>query len=223
MTRRVLVILLVIAGILSPILTACGATATPTAVPTVAPTKAPPTTVPPTAAPTKVPATATAVLPTPTQGPKVGGTFVFATTVEPDTLDPHKTGFAISDQVNNLLGGSLVAMDKDGKIVPFLAEKWTISTDGKTYTFTIKKGVKFHNGNPLTAKSFVYTFNRAKDPATKATASGSMLGPVTKIEAPDDNTLVMTLAAPNFWMMSTLASGGYLMPLDQAAVEKSGD
>ena len=221
MSRRVLLALVAVVCILSPVLVACGATATPTAVPTVAPTKAGPTAVPPTTAPTKAPATA--VPPTPTAGPVVGGSFVFATATEPDTLDPHKTGFAISDTINNLYGGGLVYMDKDGKLVPYLAEKWTISTDGLTYTFTIKKGIKFHNGNPCNAKTFVYTYKRALDPATKATASASMLGPVSKVEAPDDYTLVVTLKAPNFWMMTTLASGGYLMPLDQAAVEKGGD
>jgi peptide/nickel transport system substrate-binding protein len=68
----------------------------------------------------------------------------------------------------NMIQDTLVALDWDGKTaVPLLAKSWTISPDGKLYTFKLRDDVQFCSGKKFTAADVVYSFNRQKDPATK--------------------------------------------------------
>ncbi len=153
-----------------------------------------------------------------------GGRLVIARGDPPTNLDPHKTGEAAADQVNVLIGGGLMVLDPDTlAVTPWLAESYTQSDDGLVFTFTLMQGVTFHNGDPLTASDWKYTFERALDPATQATVSRDMLGSIASIEAPDDYTLVVTLAEPSAVFLRNLSSAGYLMPLSQRAVEAAGD
>lgn len=206
------------------VLVACGAT--PTTVPTAAPTqppqatKAPPTAAP-TAAPTKVPPTATKVPPTPTPGPVVGGKLVWALSDEPDTLDPHKSGMASMLFVHTLLSDTLIARDPaTGKYVSYLAESWKISDDGTDWEFKLRKDVKFHDGTPLKASDYAFTFKRALDPATKSPLVG-LIASISEVTAPDDSTLKLKLKQPSAPLLLVLMSK-YRGPVPQAAVEKMG-
>lgn len=153
-----------------------------------------------------------------------GGKLVLGRGDPPTNLDPHKTGEAAADEVNNLIGGGLMTLDPETLAVrPWLAESVTQNEDGTVFTFTIRQGVTFHNGDPLTAHDFKWTFERALDPETQATVSRDMLGPIASIEAPDDYTLVVTLEQPSAVFLRNMASGGYLMPLSRRAVEEAGD
>jgi len=81
----------------------------------------------------------------------------------PDTLDPIGITDTTSDGVGRKIHSTLVRMVKDGdsvKIVPDLAEKYEISPDGKKYTFTLRKGLKFHNGREAKAEDIVYSLTR---------------------------------------------------------------
>lgn len=210
-------------------LVGCGATPTPTAVPTQAPTavptkaaatQAPPTQPPATKAPptaTKVPPTAT---PVPTKGPAVGGTLVLAgSAADPDSLDGDAT---VSWSIMPWFGSTLVIRDLNGNtFVPYLAESWTVSPDGLTMDFAIKKGIKFHDGNPCTAKDIMWTFNRAKDPAFSMGAAKGFLAPVVSVEAPDDYTLRLKLEKPYAPMLMNLYFP-FLHPISKAAVDKWG-
>ncbi|WP_227646966.1 ABC transporter substrate-binding protein, partial [Klebsiella pneumoniae] len=81
------------------------------------------------------------------------------------SLDPHKTeGVPESNVIRDLLEG-LVNQDANGNVVPGVAESWE-TTDNKTFTFHIRKDAKWSNGDPVTAHDFVYSFQRAVDPAT---------------------------------------------------------
>ena len=71
----------------------------------------------------------------------------FALSGSPDTLDPHKTSGTLTFQTLKSVYDTLAEPDQTGKIVPALAEKWTISDDGTTWTFSLRKGVVFHNGD----------------------------------------------------------------------------
>jgi peptide/nickel transport system substrate-binding protein len=174
--------------------------------------------------------TTTAVQPTTEQaastpaptGPVVGGTLVLADTNEPDTLDIQKSSYGITSWVISYLGGSLIAKDLQGKYIPYIAESWSASPDGLVWTFKIKQGVKFSNGDPLTAKDWVYTIERARDPATNSPVSASLVTPIDKAEAIDDYTLQLTLTAPFYPILENFTST-YLMPYDQKAVEAEGD
>ena len=75
-------------------------------------------------------------------------------------LDPHQAGNAGRyDNLNQVYDG-LVFADDDGKIIPSLAESWTISKDWKTFNFVLRKGVKFHDGTPLNAEAIKFSFDR---------------------------------------------------------------
>ena len=153
-------------------------------------------------------------------GPEI---FVWGETMEPDTLDPHKTAAGASYLVMKLLGSTLVYLDQDGIYQPYLAESWEVSEDGLTYTFRLRQDVLFHDGTPLTAADLAFTYRRAITPETASPLTASMLGPVVSIKAVDDYTLVFTLATPYFPFLYGLSVGGYMMPLSQAYVEKNGE
>lgn len=89
------------------------------------------------------------------------------------------------------------------KIVPSLASAWKVSQDGLTYTFTLRDGVTFHDGTPLTSKAVAEAVER------RAQVDGGpayMTADVTKVATPDDHTAVLTLSAPNSAFLDYLAS-----------------
>ena len=151
-------------------------------------------------------------------GGKVGGQWVIAETEEPDTLDPQKSTAALSDAILRYVGDPLVYKDPQGKYVPGLATKWTVSPDGLTWTFDLKDGVKFQDGTPFDAQAMKATFDRALDPKTKSPIAGGLLGPVTSVEAKDAHTLVLTLKQPFSPLLDNLSDAGRLMPLSPKAM-----
>lgn len=152
-----------------------------------------------------------------------GGKFVIARGDPPSILDPHKTGEAAADQIHVLLGGGLMALEPELGLVPHLAESVEQSADGLTYTFVVRQDVRFHNGDPLTADDFKYTYERALDPATQSAAAGDMLANIASIEVPDEYTLVIHLSAPSAVFLRNMSYSGYLQPLSRRAIEEQGD
>ena len=153
------------------------------------------------------------------------------------TIDPHKSqGVPESHVIRDLLEG-LVNQDGDGNTIPGVAESWE-TTDNKTFTFHLRKDAKWSNGDPVTAQDFVYSWQRAVDPATAspyawymeytkmANAKGIVAGKKDKselgVKAVDANTLVVELetAVPYFVMMMGHTT---MKPVHQATVEKYGD
>ncbi|PQJ61027.1 oligopeptide ABC transporter substrate-binding protein OppA [Vibrio chagasii] len=153
------------------------------------------------------------------------------------TIDPHKSqGVPESHVIRDLLEG-LVNQDGDGNTIPGVAESWE-TTDNKTFTFHLRKDAKWSNGDPVTAQDFVYSWQRAVDPATAspyawymeytkmANAKDIVAGKKDKselgVKAVDANTLVVELetAVPYFVMMMGHTT---MKPVHQATVEKYGD
>ncbi len=96
-----------------------------------------------------------------TEVEKFGGTFHLAQQDDPRTFDPCSMWDVSSHgALSAILYNGLVKFDMDGNIVPDLAEKWEVSNDGKVYTFHLRKGVKFHNGDPLTAHDIEFCYKR---------------------------------------------------------------
>jgi peptide/nickel transport system substrate-binding protein/oligopeptide transport system substrate-binding protein len=89
---------------------------------------------------------------------------------DPKTADCQKTTdmYTLPLNVFDRLVEVVTVGEGESKLVPGLAEKWDVSVDGKTYTFHLRHGVLFHNGEELTADDVIYTFNRMLDPTTKA-------------------------------------------------------
>jgi len=147
--------------------------------------------------------------------------FVIGAGFDHVTLDPGR-GFEISGgMIHKATYNTLVtwADDSVDKIIPDLAESWVASEDGKVFTFTLRKGVKFHTGNEMTAADVKWSWERAI--GLKANPSFLFEGVLT-IEAPDDYTVVVTKekSDPAFLAKSTFFVFGVLD--SKAVMEKGG-
>ncbi len=89
-------------------------------------------------------------------------------TAEPTSFDPARVEDGTTIDLLQQVYEGLVIWNENNEIAPNLAEKWELSSDGKTYTFYLKKGIKFHNGREVTAEDFKYSLTRACDPKTKS-------------------------------------------------------
>jgi peptide/nickel transport system substrate-binding protein len=98
-----------------------------------------------------------------------------------------------------------------GEVVPALAESWRISPDGKEYTFRLRRNVKFHNGDPLTAGDVKWSLERMMNPATKSRRFAN-LKTIDGIEARDAATVVVRLKAPAADFLAVLADSVVLSP-----------
>jgi len=150
------------------------------------------------------------------------GTLVVLREIDADRYDPHRTTATAAGEALFLLTDTLVSMDWDQKTIrPGLAESWTVSEDGKLYTFKLKQGVKFCDGKPFTAKDVVYSINRWIDPATRSPVKWRA-GPVKEVRAVDDLTVEYELKEPFSELLIQLAQY-FAGIVDQATVEKLGD
>ncbi|MCI0752683.1 ABC transporter substrate-binding protein [Teichococcus vastitatis] len=149
-------------------------------------------------------------------------TLVVLREIDADRYDPARTSATAAGEALFLLTDTLVSMDWDQKTVrPGLAESWTVSEDGKLYTFKLKQGVKFCDGKPMTAKDVVYTLNRFIDPALRGPVRWRA-GKVKEIRAADDFTVEYELQEPFSELLTQLAQY-FTGIVDQATVEKLGD
>lgn len=114
-------------------------------------------------------------------------------TLEPPILDPTQgAAQAIKEVTYGNIFEGLVALNSAGKIVPKLAESWTISPDNLTYTFKLRPGVTFHDGAALTSADVKFSFERAVAPDSK-NATKKVFAPIASIETPDPLTVVLKL------------------------------
>jgi peptide/nickel transport system substrate-binding protein len=138
-------------------------------------------------------------------GPKKGGTLILARAGEVTNLDPHKVPAFTSARVFELLYSYLMRLDENLAVQPDLAASMpTTSADGKQVTVTLRTGVKFHNGDPLTSADVKYTFDRIIDTKTAAVAR-SFFGDVSAVSAPNESTVVFDLKTPNAALISYMA------------------
>ena len=110
--------------------------------------------------------------------------------------DGQRTTWSPTSDIVNMIQDTLVALDWDGKTaLPYLAKSWTISPDGKLYTFKLRDDVQFCSGKKFTADDVVYTFKRLKDPETRAPFAWRA-GNIKELRAPDPYTVEYELAEP---------------------------
>jgi peptide/nickel transport system substrate-binding protein len=153
--------------------------------------------------------------------PRTGGTLHLAVINEPDALDPAKTIQLIADGFNNQVYERLVHISRDRQPHPWLAEKWAISPDGKQITFTLRKGIKFHDGTDFDAAAVKFEFDRILDPATASPAKAQM-GTLQSVDVLDPLTVQFNFSDPYapFFTNISLGYGGIPSP---TAVKKYGD
>ncbi len=120
----------------------------------------------------------------------------------PVVLDPAQGSNDPETAFNRAIRDYLIEVRPDSSIVPNLASDWTISDDGLTYTFTLVEGVTFHDGSPFTSADVVFTFNRLEEVGSSALR---LLGDF-EVSAPDDSTVVFTIASPNADFLYGVAS-----------------
>lgn len=121
-----------------------------------------------------------------------------------DSLDPHKTVSALTrEEMFNVFEG-LVKPTPEGDLMCAVAESYEISPDRKTYTFTIRDGITFHNGQPVTAEDAVWSILRVKDPQDPKVFPVPALERIESITAPDERTVVITLTEPSNEFLSYL-------------------
>lgn len=115
---------------------------------------------------------------------------------EPDNLDPWLSAASDTEAIFHNVFEGLVLFDETGAIVPGLAESWTISEDGMTYTFSLRKDVVFHNEKPFLAEDVVYTYESLAGLNGKE-ALTSKFKKLTAVNAVNDYTVEMTLSEPD--------------------------
>ena len=135
---------------------------------------------------------------------------------DPDFLDPHQAEASITFQMILNMYDGLLAGDTDGSLIPAIAEDHEISEDGLVYTFDIREGVKFHNGEDVTVNDIVYSFERLMGTVTGEPLS-SDFDNIASLGTPDEHTFVITLKEPD----STFIS--YLTALNAAIIPESND
>lgn len=131
-----------------------------------------------------------------------GGNLVFGSVTEVASLDPHIYQGTSWKTITLCLYNSLFSFNENGEPVPSLAEKWEMP-DGKTVVLHLKKGVKFHKGQPFTARDVKFSFERILDPATGATFRSNLQGITLTII--DDHTIKLEKEQPDVTMLNDLA------------------
>ncbi len=165
------------------------------------------------------------------------GILLLGNGAEPADLDPDIiTGTKENNIIRALFEGMTATDPTTGRPQPALAERWDISPDGRVYTFHLRPGVKWSNGDPLTAGDFVYAYERvlnpllggefsfylwiiqgARDYNQKRTADFSQVG----VRAPDERTLEITLENPAPYLLDLMSFAPF-MPVPKKAIQAAG-
>jgi len=156
--------------------------------------------------------------------------------VDPESVDPHKSRSVQAAEVLRDIGEGLLSYSATGELVGGAAEEWTVSEDGLTYTFHLRGGAHWSNGDTVTAEDFVFSFRRLVDPDTAAFYA-QMLGSIVNaqaivagekppsdlgVDAVDERTLVITLDQPTPYLLSLLTYPS-TFPVHPGSIAQHGD
>lgn len=135
------------------------------------------------------------------------GTVVWGSLWEPSSLNPIVAPDVVTKWILENIFDGLVAINDKMEIVPELAESWDVSPDGKTYTFRLRKGVKWHDGQDFSAADVKFTYDSIIDPKQPKTIAKSDYALVDRIEVVDPLTVRFVLKSANSSFLSKLAVG----------------
>ncbi len=136
--------------------------------------------------------------------PVSGGTLIYGAGADPDSLDPANTDSNTGEAFGHMMNNYLVKFDAKVKIHPDLATEWTQSKDGLTWTFKLRKGVKFHDGTPFNAEAVKYNFERFLGPE-KPLKSGLHDPIIKSVDVVDEYTVRFNLKVPYAFFLNNLA------------------
>src|SRR5215831_2534527 len=158
-----------------------------------------------------------------------------ANQAEPESLDPHKTQTVNESNILRNLFEGLLVLDPSGNVAPGVAESFSVSEGGLTYTFRLRGSAKWSNGEPVTARDFVYSLRRIEDPKTRSQYA-EVLYPIKNAEevntgkaavtelgvaAPDTRTVEITLKAPTPYFLQLLTHQSAL-PVHEKEIARFG-
>jgi oligopeptide transport system substrate-binding protein len=155
---------------------------------------------------------------------------------DPETLDQHKSRSIQAADVIRDLGEGLVGYSATGELIPAAAESWEISEDGLKYTFHLRDGLRWSNGEALTASHFVAGMRRLVDPSTAAfyaemlgdlenaaaITSGDIPVSMLGVEAPDERTVVLRLVQQTPYLISLMTHPS-TFPIHPGSIAEHGD
>ena len=129
-----------------------------------------------------------------------------------DSLDPHKTVKAGTREVMFNVFEGLMKPTPDGDLTPAIAEKYEVSEDRRTYTFHLREGVQFHNGETVTAEDVVYSIQRCAAATETGIVQVEAFSVIQSIETPDDKTVAITISEPSNEFISYMTTA--ILPAD---------
>ena len=155
---------------------------------------------------------------------------------DPESIDPHKARSTQAAEVQRDIGEGLMTYSATAELVGGVAESWSISEDGLTYTFRIRETARWSNGDAVTAEQFAFSLRRLVDPKTAAfyaqavvaieNAAAIVAGQLSPeelgVSAPDSRTLVITLQQPTPYLLSLLTHPS-TFPVHPGSIEQHGD
>jgi peptide/nickel transport system substrate-binding protein len=130
-------------------------------------------------------------------------TFRIAIGIDPDTLDPAQGTTTTVDNIVDYMAETLIAIDREGALVPVLATEWTTAEDGLSLTLTLREGVTFHDGTELTAEVVQWNLERLLDPAVRVPRRGPYTV-IDSVEAVDSHTVRLNLNTPAPYLAGAL-------------------
>jgi peptide/nickel transport system substrate-binding protein len=165
---------------------------------------------------------------------KTGGTVVFGNSGYWDGMDPaYRTAASAMTVYSHVFEGLVTRDRKQTKgnppIVPQLATKWKISPDKKTYTFTLREGVKFHDGTPFDADAVQFNFQRWSDKKFQyydpvaAAQTASTTAMIKSTRAVDPTTFEIKLKEPNAGLIDRMSAVSYFSFVSPKAIEQYGN
>ena len=142
-----------------------------------------------------------------------GSTVTRAMTSEPPAIDPQAAPHSGLSLLLPYLFDTLVVRDVNNDVLPGLAEKWEQAADGTAITMTLKSGVTFHDGDPLTSEAVKFTFDRFQKDGKASPIYGGVMQ-IAAVEAPDPQTVIFRFKAPaaNFFSTISMPYAGIIDP-----------
>jgi len=159
--------------------------------------------------------------PAPAAAPQPGGTLIIVTHQKPAHLDPGVHTSRYTAMINQNTHDSLIWQTDPNKFVPGLAERWEVAPDFKSYTFYLRRDVRFHDGTPLNAEAVKFTWDRIRDPKTRSTRA-PFLGDYLRTEVLDTYTVRVHFSDPYPQFIQSVSGVG-LAPVSPTAVQRLGD
>lgn len=129
--------------------------------------------------------------------PATGGTFVEGIVGHPSSLNPLLSDpYPVDRELTNLIFDGLVSFDETGQVIPALAENWSVSEDGLTITFELREGLKWHDGQPVSAEDVAFTYGLIQNEDYPGPVALKEFWQSVVIDVQDERTIKFTLPQP---------------------------